>query len=801
MKLERFDSYTTPLSIYEQSSTKSTESNDSDQMKSTLKMFVEKRNGRRVRVNFHNVTRRLKSLMNEEPRLSAETVDVDRVAQKVISMIADGMKTSEIDSLLSTTLVELNSLHPDHGVLAARVVVSSLHKETDPSATSAWKRMDTVLNDEFKAFVQMHADEIDSMIRHERDYDFDYFGISTMMKLYVSKVDGTILERPQHVYARVAAVASRYDLDRMKELYDILSTHKAVFGSPTLFNAGMKIQQCSSCFLLKMDDSIESIFETFSDMAKISKNGGGIGVHIGDVRSRGAKITSTNGTTDGVVPMVKVLNSIATYVNQSSKRKGAIAAYIDVHHPDLLDVIDLRRPGGDDSTRARDIFVGLMINDLFMKRVEDDGPWSFFDSSECPGLTDVIGDDYDALYESYESQGKARKTMRARDVMKRICVAQIESGVPYMLYKDAANKKSNQQNIGVIKNSNLCAEILEYSDPNEISVCNLGSLCLPKFVTNGSIDIDELQRVTRVMTRALDTIIDMNTYPVEKAHNSNTKHRPIGLGMQGLYDALVKMRLPFDSTEAVGVSDLVGAAVYYASIDESVTIATEHGSYETFSGSPASKGILQCDLWGIEPHARFDWESLRQRVVSNGLRNSLNIAIMPTASTAQICGNVEACEPITSLYYVRRTLAGEFPCLYTPLVRELIEMGLWNDRMKNMIIHHEGSIQDIDEIPREIRELYKNAYDIKQKWIIDHAAARGPYVCQTQSMNTFFTNPTTKQIQKCHMYAWKKGLKTGQYYLRSRAATTGKKFTSAPTMDEKLACSIQNKDACMMCSG
>lgn len=444
-----------------------------------------------------------------------------------------------------------------------------------------------------------------------------------------------------------------------------------------------------------------------------------------------------------------------------------------------------------------------MVNDLFMKRVEEDGPWSFFDPSECPGLTDVVGSEYTRLYQQYETDGKARKTVRARDVMKRICVAQIESGVPYIIYKDAANMKSNQQNIGIIKNSNLCAEILEYSDPGEISVCNLGSICLPKFVNDdGELDIDELRRVSRVMTRALDTIIDMNAYPVEKAQKSNQSHRPIGLGLQGLYDALIRMRYSFDSDEGVNMSELVSAAIYHASIEESCELARERGRYTTFDGSPASKGLLQYDLWGTSPHPNFDWDDLKDKVSRHGLRNSLNIAIMPTASTAQICGNVEACEPITSLYYVRRTLAGEFPCLYTPLVRELIDIGLWSDTLKNKIIEHEGSIQDIDDIPREIRDLYKNAYDIKQKWIIDHAAARGPYVCQTQSMNTFFTAPSTKQIQKCHMYAWKKGLKTGQYYLRSRAATTGKKFTSAaPTEEEKLQCSLENKDACMMCSG
>lgn len=810
-KSDSIRSITTPMD-FETHSIQSNESDDSSITQNSFKMFVEKRNGRKVRVNFQNVAKRLKSLMSRAPVLSPTTVDVDRVSQRVIGMIADGMKTSDIDGLLATTLIGLQSLHPDHGTLASRVIVSSLHKETPEKATEAWDSMKDILNSEFKDFIQSNAREIDEMIVPDRDYLFDYFGISTMMKLYCSRVDGRIVERPQYVYARVAAVVSGYDMTRMRDMYDILSTHKAVFGSPTLFNSGMKIQQCASCFLLKMDDSIDGIFETFSDMAKVSKNGGGIGVHIGDVRSRGSKITSTNGSTDGVVPMLKVLNSIATYVNQSNKRKGAIAAYIDVHHPDVLDVIELRRPGGDESTRARDIFTALMINDIFMKRVEDDGMWSFFDSKDCPGLTDAIGDDYEELYTQYERDGKARKTMRARDVMKRICVAQIESGVPYMIYKDAANKKSNQQNIGILKTSNLCAEILEYTDPGEISVCTLGSICLPKYIReDGTLDSDELRRVTSIMTRALDTVIDKNSYPTEKASKSNARHRPIGLGVQGLYDALISMRLPFDTDDAVEFSERVSATIYHASISESSRMAREHGTYDTFAGSPASNGMLQYDLWGRDPwngDGSLDWDGLKQDIQKYGLRNSLNIAIMPTASTAQICGNVEACEPITSLYYVRRTLAGEFPCLYGPLVSELISRGLWTDDVRQQIILHEGSIQNIDDIPDDMKELYKNAYDIKQKWIIDHAAARGAYVCQSQSMNTFFTNPSVKQIQKCHIYAWKKGLKTGQYYLRGKAATTGKKLLSAkssasvsPTEEEKLQCSITNKDACLMCSG
>lgn len=811
-KSDSIRSIASPLDV-DSRSIQSSDSDDLSTKQNSFKMFVEKRSGRKVRVNFQNVAKRLKSLMNRAPELSPHTVDVDRVAQRVIGMIADGMKTSDIDGLLATTLIGLQSVHPDHGILASRVVVSSLHKETDASPVDAWTKVSSVLNDEFRTFVQTHIEDIEAMIVHDRDYLFDYFGISTMMKLYCTRLDGLIIERPQHVYARVAAVVSGYDIERMREMYDILSTHKAVFGSPTLFNSGMKIQQCASCFLLKMDDSIDGIFDTFSDMAKVSKNGGGIGVHIGDVRSRGSKITSTNGSTDGVVPMLKVLNSIATYVNQSNKRKGAIAAYIDVHHPDLLDVIELRRPGGDETTRARDIFTALMVNDLFMQRVEEDGMWSFFDSKDCPGLTDCIGDAYTSLYEQYEREGKARKHMKAREVMKRICVAQIESGVPYMLYKDAANKKSNQQNIGILKTSNLCAEIIEYTDPGEISVCTLGSICLPKFISNGRLDVDELYRVAQCMTKALDTVIDANTYPTEKASKSNARHRPIGLGLQGVYDSLVSMRTPFDSDEAVTFSERVSAIIYHASLTQSSIMAREHGPYETYEGSPASKGLLQYDLWGRNPwHGDgLDWDTLKTRIREHGLRNSLNIAIMPTASTAQICGNVEACEPITSLYYVRRTLAGEFPCLYGPLVRELIDRGLWTDDIRQHIIRDEGSVQLIDDIPDDIKDLYKNAYDIKQKWIIDHAAARGAYVCQSQSMNTFFTNPTVKQIQKCHMYAWKKGLKTGQYYLRGKAATTGKKLgtsaassrTTSPQSleDAKLQCSLENKDACMMCSG
>lgn len=768
------------------------------------KMRIVKRNGRSVHVNFANIAKRLRSLLEAD-----WVVDVDRVAQRVIGLVADGMTTAEIDDLLASTLASLISTHPDHGRLAARVLLSKKYKTTLESASETWAAMANVLSPKFMDFVEAHADELDEMIVHTRDRLFDYFGAATFLKLYTLTDGTTSSERPQHVYARVAIVTGGYDMGSVRRVYDELSTHRACFGSPTLFNAGLITQQMSSCFLLGMEDSIDGIFESFADIARVSKHGGGVGIHIGDVRSKGARIASTNGSTDGVVPLCRVLNSIATYVNQSNRRKGAIAVYIDVHHPDVLDVIDLRRPGGDEAVRARDIFVGLLVPDLFMRRLEAGELWSFFDAADAPDLTDLVGDAYERAYLAYEAAGLAKRQVPASEIMRRITTSEVESGVPYVIYKDAANLKSNQQHLGTIKCSNLCAEILEFSRPDEIAVCTLGSICLPRFVTDGRLDFPALQATARTMVRALDNVIDVNYAPSSKCA-SNARHRPIGLGVQGLYDAFVDMGHPFDSPEAVEVSRRVAAAIYYAAIDESAELAREKGAHASFAGSPASRGLLQPDLWdGVEPHPDFEWDALRAKAKA-GLRNSLLIAIMPTASTAQVCGNTESVEAVTSLMYLRRTLSGEFVCVYDRLVRRLVELGKWNENLRERLIEDDGSIQRMLDLPEDVRRLFVTAYDVKQRWVLDHAAARGPYVCQTQSTNLFFTDPNPRTVERALRYGWKAGLKTGCYYVRGRAATTGRKLsTVASAVDsvpdaaevERLACSLANPGACDMCSG
>jgi len=751
-------------------------------------MHVIKRNGSLEEVNFQKITRRLKKMAWD---LDPASVDFGTIVREVVTNMADVMKTADIDTLAATICIAKQTVAPEYEVLASRIAVSNLHKQTSECVRSTWTRLRDVLHPEFWAFVDQHASELQQMVDYDADYSFDYFGISTMQRLYCTKLDGAIVERPAHVFLRVASVVGGFEMDRVKELYTILSQKKAVFGSPTLFNSGMLCQQLSSCYLLGMEDSLDGIFECIHRMARISKGGGGLGVHIGDIRSKGAEIKGTNGKTDGIIPLLKTINAaIPNYINQSSRRKGAVAAYLPIDHPEILSFVELRRPGGDEEMRARDLFLALTVSDLFMQRLEADADWSLFDPYECPGLSDAVGDEYVALYERYETEGRARRTLRARDLWTSVLHAQIESGTPYILFKDHINRKSNQQNLGTIKCSNLCAEIVEYTAPDEVAVCNLGSLCLSQFASpEMGYDYESLMRVARVMTRALDTVIDVNAYPIEEARRSNTRHRPIGLGVQGFADALITMRIPFDSPEAIAFAEKVAAAIYYAAVDESITLAAEKGAYSTFNGSPASKGLLQYDLWDKQPHSDFDWDVLKIRLREHGLRNSLLAAIMPTASTAQICGNIEAAEAPSSFYYVRRTLAGEHVCLYKPLINDLRDAGVWDERLKNEIIKNGGSVQGIDRIPQAIRDLYKTVWDIKQRVILDHAIARGPYVCQTQSMNVFMSRPDVKSLYRAFMYGWKGGLKTGVYYLRSKPATFGAQVT------------IIQEPACISCSG
>jgi len=768
------------------------------------KMHVIKRNGSLEDVSFDKITRRIKKLSWD---LKPDAIDYGRIVREVIVSMSDDMRTSDIDRLAASVCVNRQLEAVEYEVLATRLLVSNHHKQTESSLLKTYTKLQDVLDPRFYSFVQMHEEELQKIVQYDRDFDFNYFGASTMLRLYCAKKDDVPIERPAHVYLRTACVVSKYDLSMIPRVYDILSRKRAVFGSPTLFNSGMQIQQVASCFLMNMEDSIDGIFDSFKEMARVSKLGGGIGVFVGDVRSRGAPITSTNGKTDGLLPMVRCVNSIAQYVNQSSKRKGAVAVYIGIDHPDVVDLLDIRRPGGDESYRARDIFLALMVSDLFVERLDRGGIWSFFDPYECPGLSDAVGDAYRDLYESYERAGKAKRTMSAKDLWNSVIRAQIESGVPYVLYKDAINLKSNQRNLGTIKTSNLCAEIVQYTSPDETAVCNLGSICLPAFVTEcGGYDFTGLMEVVRTMTRCLNNVIDINHYPVEKAKRSNLRHRPIGLGVQGLADVFIAHRLAFDSSEAIDLGTKISAAMYYATIDESATLAMESGPYETYVGSPMSEGRMQFDLWGVDPHPDFAWDVLRAKVRAHGVRTSLNIAIMPTASTAQICGNIEAAEPITSLVYVRRTLAGEHICVYRPLVEELVKRGLWTEYIRNEIIRANGSIQQLASIPDDIKRLFATAWDIKQRWIIDHAAARGPYVCQTQSMNVFMAKPSTSTVAKMHKYGHRAGLKTGVYYLRTKAAVTGAQVStrSATTVNAHLGGGdpdSEDDSVCLNCSG
>jgi len=769
------------------------------------KMYVIKRNGTQQDVSFDKITRRLKKL---SWGLDVSRLDYGRIVRDVVSNMSDEMYTVDIDRLAASICITYQLESMEYEVLATRLLMSNHHRQTSSSVLKTYEALHDVLDPTFWSFVQEHADELQAIVDYDRDFEFGYFGASTMLRLYCAKRHEVPVERPAHVYLRTACVVSKYDMSMIPQVYDVLSKKQAVFGSPTLFNSGMLTQQLSSCFLMEMADSIDDIFGTFSDMARISKCGGGIGVYVGNVRSRGAPIKSTNGTTDGLLPMIKCVNSIATYVNQSSKRKGAVAIYIGVDHPDVTDLLDIRRPGGDENARARDIFLALMVPDLFHERLERGGMWSFFDPHECPGLTDAVGDAYRELYETYEREGKAKRTMAAKDLWNAVIRAQVESGVPYILYKDAINLKSNQQNLGTIKTSNLCAEIVQYTAEDETAVCNLGSVCLPAFVredAEGGYDYDELMRVVRLMTRCLNNVIDINHYPIEKAKRSNLCHRPIGLGIQGLADVFVARGLPYDSIDAVKLGTKISAAMYYASIDESATLAKEDGAYQTYDGSPMSQGRMQFDLWGVPPHPDFAWDVLKAKVQDLGVRNSLNIAIMPTASTAQIAGNTEAGEAITSLVYVRRTLAGEHVCVYRPLVDALSARGLWTEYIRNEIIRANGSIQCIPAIPDEVKALYRTAWDIKQKWVIDHAAARAPYVCQTQSMNIFMASPSISTVAKMHRYGWKAGLKTGMYYLRTKAATTGQLSTrSATTVNAHMGeadSGEEDSEVCLNCSG
>ncbi len=749
-------------------------------------MYVIKRNGKKESVKFDKITARIEKLSYSLNR----AVNVIDVAKKVIEGIYDGVSTTELDNLAAETAASLTIKHPDYALLASRIAISNLHKNTTKSFSETMRQLYNytdeanarkmpLLADDVMAIIEANAELLDSSIIYDRDFGFDYFGFKTLEKSYLLRLNGKILERPQHMYMRVAIGIHKEDVKSAIETYNLMSERWFTHATPTLFNAGTPKPQMSSCFLLTMkDDSIDGIYDTLKQTAKISQSAGGIGLAIHNVRATGSYIGGTNGTSNGLIPMLRVFNDTARYVDQGGgKRKGAFAIYLEPWHADVFEFLDIRKNHGKEENRARDLFNALWIPDLFMKRVEENGSWSLFCPNEAPGLSECHSEAFEALYTKYEADGRARKTIKAQDLWFAILEAQIETGTPYLLYKDAANAKSNQQNLGTIKSSNLCTEIIEYTSPDDVAVCNLASLALPRFVQDGKFNFDKLYEVTYHITCNLNKIIDNNYYPVEEARNSNMRHRPIGLGVQGLADVFILMRLPFECEMAKLLNKNIFETIYFAAMTASKDIAKVEGHYETFHGSPLSKGQFQFDLWNIQPSDRYDWETLRTEVMEVGVRNSLLVAPMPTASTSQILGNNECFEPYTSNIYTRRVLSGEFIIVNKHLLKDLAELGLWNNTMKNSIIKANGSIQHIDEIPGNIKELYKTVWEIKQRNLIDMAADRGAYICQSQSLNLFVDSPTMSKLTSMHFYAWKKGLKTGMYYLRTQAATQAVQFT------------------------
>ena len=781
-----------------------------------MMMKVIKRDGSRVEVRFDEIMDRIKSLSFD---LDHRFVKPDEVAIKVVEGLYDGVTTELLDQLAAETAASLTATHPDYAVLSARIAISNLHKKTKGSFSEVAKDLydyvdprseqkAQLLSESVYQFIQENAKRLDAVVRYERDYLFDYFGFKTLERSYLLKLKGVVAERPQHMWMRVAVGIHCGDLDAVIETYNLLSEKWFTHASPTLFNAGTPQPQLSSCFLLGMqDDSITGIYDTLKQTALISKSAGGIGLHIHNVRAKGSYIKGTNGTSNGIVPMLRVFNDTARYVDQGgNKRKGAFAVYLEPWHADVFEFLDLRKNHGKEELRTRDLFTALWIPDLFMKRVEEDADWSLFCPNEAPGLADVWGDAFETLYTSYEAKGKAKKVVKARELWFTILESQIETGTPYMLYKDACNGKSNQQNLGTIKSSNLCTEIVEYTANDEVAVCNLASIALNRFVTSGKFDFEKLHEVTKVVTRNLNKIIDLNFYPIPEAANSNLRHRPIGIGIQGLADAFLLMRYAFDSDEAKQLNKDIAETLYHAAVEASMELAERDGAYSTFEGSPASKGQLQFDLWNHQPSDRYDWLALKAKVQQHGLRNSLLLAPMPTASTSQILGNNECFEPYTSNLYTRRVLSGEFTIINRYLVKDLIRLGLWDERIRHRIIAGNGSVQNLTNVPDEIKALYKTVWEIKQRDILDMAADRGPFICQSQSMNIHMANPNFAKMGSMHFYAWKKGLKTGMYYLRSNAAVEAIKFTVDKDLvreqrESEVSCSLDNPEECLSCSG
>ena len=786
-------------------------------------MYVVKRDEKKEAVKFDKITARIiKMCYGLDPLVSPESV-----AMKVIEGIYDGVSTSDLDNLAAEVAAAKTIDHPDYALLASRIAVSNLHKETKKTFSEVMSDLyyyidpktnqkASLLADDVFNIIQEHKETLDSSIIYDRDFRYDYFGFKTLTRSYLMKLNGKIAERPQQMLMRVALGIHKSDIAGAIKTYHLMSEGWFTHATPTLFNSGTPKPQMSSCFLLTMkEDSIEGIYETLKACAQISQSAGGIGLSIHNIRATGSYIKGTNGTSNGIVPMLRVFNDTARYVDQGGgKRKGSFAMYIEPWHADVFDFLDLKKNHGKEEQRARDLFFALWIPDLFMQRVKENGEWTLMCPHECPGLSDVHSAEFVALYTKYEQEGKGRKTIKAQDLWFKILESQIETGTPYMLYKDAANSKSNQQNLGTIKSSNLCTEIIEYTAPDEIAVCNLASLALPKYVTEEkTFDHDKLFEVTYQATLNLNKIIDENFYPVEAAKNSNLRHRPIGLGVQGLADTYILMGFPFESDDAKKLNKEIFETIYYASMTASKDLSKELGPYSTYEGSPVSKGIFQPDMWGVTPSTRWEWNVLKEEVLKYGVRNSLLLAPMPTASTAQILGNNECFEPYTSNIYTRRVLSGEFIIVNKHLLKDLVKAGLWNKDMRQKIMTANGSVQNIKEVPQNLKALYKTAWEISQKAIIEQSADRGAYICQSQSLNIFMENANFGKLTSMHFYGWEKGLKTGMYYLRTKAATDAIKFTvektiaaepaslDVETQQAEIACSLDDPENCEMCSG
>jgi ribonucleoside-diphosphate reductase alpha chain len=791
-------------------------------------MYVTKRNGKQEIVSFDKILNRIKKL-GQEANIK---LNYTGLVMKVIDQLYDGISTTKIDELSAEQCASMASIHPDYNILAGRITVSNHHKNTSNSfkdvMTSLYYYKDKhdkqspLVTEEIVMIANQYEDEIESLIDYGRDYLIDYFGFKTLERAYLMKINQKTVERPQHMWLRVAIGIHGENFSRVEETYRYMSLKYFTHATPTLFNAGTPHPQLSSCFLLAVEsDSMEGIYNTLKDCAMISKWAGGIGLHIHNVRASGSKIRGTNGESSGICPMLRVFNNTAKYVNQGGRRAGSFAIYVEPWHADIEVFLQMRKNHGDEELKARDLFYALWVPDLFMERVKADGQWTLMCPDECPGLSDVYGEDFNKLYTSYEQEGKGRKSVNARELWFQVLDAQMETGTPYLLFKDACNKKSNQKNVGTIKSSNLCTEILEYSDDKESAVCNLASIALPTFVDtsdpeNPTFDFDILHDIAKVVTYNLNKIIDVNYYPTEKTRRSNMRHRPIGIGIQGLADTFMLMNMAFGSDAAKQLNKDIFETIYHGALTESCILAKKEGAYETFQGSPASEGVLQFDMWTSEaslrngqsdnghPNNRYDWSALKASIIMNGLRNSLLMAPMPTASTSQILGFNECIEPITSNIYNRRTLAGEFILANKYLMNDLIKLDLWNEKIKNNIIANHGSVQHIDVIPQEIREKYKTVWEIPMKTLIDMAADRGVYICQSQSLNLWLEDPNYSNLTSMHFYSWSKGLKTGIYYLRRRGRHQAQQFTIEPEKkdlgENSGEYSGESEEICEMCS-